>query len=64
MKAVLMALGVVLILMGLLWAGQGAGLILWPASSFMLQETQWILIGLVVAGVGLMLVGFGARRKR
>lgn len=62
MKIVLMLLGIALLLAGLLFAGQGAGIIDWPQSSFMVNQTQWILYGLVLAGVGLVLVGLGSRR--
>ncbi len=44
--------GIAAILMGGLWVGQGTGLIMWPASSFMLAQGQWAYIG-----AGLMLVG-------
>ncbi|WP_262984903.1 hypothetical protein [Sphingomonas daechungensis] len=38
MKAVHLALGIFAVLMGLLWIGQGAGLVNWPASSFMIDQ--------------------------
>ena len=46
-------------LMGLLWIGQGTGLVHWPASSFMIDERPWAVRGalLIVAGVALGLVG-------
>jgi hypothetical protein len=56
MRGIRLIAGVLLLLMGLLWAAQGAGLILWPASSFMLQQGQWIWIGGVVALAGLALL--------
>jgi CHASE1-domain containing sensor protein len=62
MKIVLMVLGIAALLAGLLFAGQGAGIINWPQSSFMVNQTQWILYGLVLAGVGLVLVGLASRR--
>ena len=62
MKIVLMLLGIALMLAGLLFAGQGAGIINWPQSSFMVNQTQWILYCLILAGVGLVLVGLSSRR--
>ena len=50
-------IGVAALLMGLLWIGQGAGLIHWPASSFMLDQRPWVLRGAILAAVGLALVG-------
>lgn len=62
MRNVLMILGILMILMGGLWTGQGLGLIMWPASSFMLAQGQWAIIGSVVVLAGLGLIWF-ARRK-
>lgn len=64
MKALLLVLGVVAILAGLLFAGQGAGYINWPQTSMMVNSTQWILYGLIIAGVGLVLVGLASRKSR
>jgi len=64
MRIVLLLLGIVGLLAGLLFAGQGAGIIPWPQQSFMVNQVEWILYGLVIAGVGLVLIGFGARRRR
>lgn len=55
MTTVLRIFGIAALLMGGLWVGQGLGLIMWPASSFMLAQGQWALIG-----AGLMLLGLGA----
>ncbi len=57
------AFGIAALLMGLLWMGQGAGLIMWPASSFMLEQKVWILWGgvLAAAGAGLLIL---AQRRR
>jgi hypothetical protein len=63
MKALLLLLGIVLLLAGLLFAGQGAGIINWPQSSFMVNSTEWILYGLVLAGAGLVLIGLSSRRR-
>ncbi len=63
MKALLLLLGIAGLLTGLLFAGQGAGIINWPQSSFMVNNTQWILYGLVIAGIGLVLVGLASRRQ-
>jgi hypothetical protein len=62
MKALLLVVGVIAILMGLLWIGQGTGYVMWPRSSFMLQQTQWAYYGAVLAIVGLVVV-FWARRR-
>ena len=53
------AVGVLLILTGLVWAGQGLGLI---AGSIMTGQTRWLVIGLAVARVGAALLAFVRRR--
>ena len=57
MKTMILILGVAAVLMGLLWIGQGTGLIMWPASSFMLDQRPWATRGaiLTVVGIGLLL---------
>ncbi|WP_174298252.1 hypothetical protein [Sphingomonas bacterium] len=54
-----------MVLMGLLWIGQGTGLIHWPASSFMLDQRPWAVRGalLAIAGVGLWLAGRRVARR-
>lgn len=64
MKALLLVLGIVAMLAGLLFAGQGAGYIHWPKTSMMVNSTEWILYGLIIAGVGLVLVGLASRKPR
>jgi hypothetical protein len=55
--------GVVLLLLGLLWALQGAGVV---GGSFMSGKTMWLVIGIVVAVVGLALgyLGLGGSRPQ
>lgn len=55
-------LGILAMLMGLLWVGQGLGLILWPAESFMLADRQWAINGAILAVVGLVLIWISRRR--
>ena len=64
MKLVLQILGGLLVFSGLFWALQGAGVIMWPAESFMLAQSQWILYGLITAAVGAVLIGLARRRVR
>ena len=62
MKLILQIVGVLLILMGGLWFLQGAGIVHWPASSFMLDMRIWMLWGGLLALAGLVLIGFAQRR--
>ena len=62
MKTTLTVIGFLLLAMGLLWMGQGAGIIRWPAESFMISQSQWIYYGGATALVGLVIAVIGARR--
>ena len=61
MKTVFLIVGVVALLMGLLWIGQGFGLVMWPSSSFMLQQKVWALWGTILALFGAVLIWRGRR---
>jgi hypothetical protein len=51
MKTVSFVVGVFAIVTGLLWIGQGAGLVrLFP--SFMIDQPIWIMWGVLIAAVG------------
>lgn len=63
MKWVLTLLGAFLVFSGLFWALQGAGIIMWPAESFMLAERRWVLYGLLTAAVGALLIWLPRRRR-
>jgi hypothetical protein len=54
--------GVLLLLIGGLWILQGSGAT--GASGGMNGKSQWLLIGVVVAVVGLLLLVAGIRRLR
>jgi hypothetical protein len=62
MKALLLVLGIAALLGGLLFAGQGAGIVQWPAQSFMVDSRQWVTYGLIIAAAGLLLIVIAARR--
>jgi hypothetical protein len=61
MRAALLIVGILAILMGLLWVGQGTGYVNWPQSSFMISQTQWAYYGAALAVVGLILIWRGSR---
>lgn len=62
MKTALLIVGVLAVLVGLLWVGQGLGLVHWPASSFMIDQRPWATRGAILTVVGLVLVLFSRRR--
>ena len=64
MKIVRLALsviGVLIVIVGLIWIGQGTGLFPYPATSFMINQTPWILNGALAVVVGGAVI-FCARR--
>ena len=62
MKTFLLIAGIAALLMGLLWIGQGTGVVQWPASSFMLDQRPWALRGAILAVIGLGLIILARRR--
>ncbi|UFN42593.1 hypothetical protein [Nocardioides okcheonensis] len=60
MRALLVALGVLMVLAGAVWTGQGLGYI---GGSPMTDQTTWAIIGPLVAGLGVALVVTAARRR-
>ena len=54
-----LVVGVVLVLVGLLWAGQGLG---WIGGSPMTGVTLWAVVGPLVALAGVALIVWGRRR--
>ncbi len=56
MRRVLLIVGLLALAMGLLWIGQGLGVINWPQSSFMIRQIQWAGYGAALAALGLILI--------
>ena len=61
-RIVVRVVAVLALLIGLLWIGQGTGLVMWPSSSFMLADRQWAWNGLGVVVVALVLLFLTRRR--
>jgi uncharacterized membrane protein len=61
MRKLLLVAGLLALAIGLLWIGQGTGVIAWPQSSFMINQIQWAGYGAVLAAVGLILIWQGRR---
>ncbi|UIJ82757.1 hypothetical protein [Rhizobium leguminosarum] len=49
-------LGVLMIIFGPIWIGQGSGYFPYPSSSFMIRQTIWILWGAILAGLGVVVM--------
>lgn len=61
MKNVFTVIGVLIALAGLVWAAQGAGWFPYPRTSFMIDNSRWIWIGLATAAVGVIIVVLARR---
>jgi Na+-transporting NADH:ubiquinone oxidoreductase subunit NqrD len=60
-----MLVGAVLMIMGMFFTLQGAGVIMWPATSPMVDNSGWISKGLMtaLAGAAVILIGRRAGTK-
>jgi len=56
MRKLLLVLGFIALAIGLLWIGQGTGVIKWPESSFMISQIQWAGYGAALGALGLILI--------
>jgi hypothetical protein len=54
--------GVIIIATGLVWIGQGSGLL--RGSSFMVGDPLWVVLGLIAAAVGIGFIAFDLTRSR
>ncbi|WP_312804871.1 hypothetical protein [Agrobacterium cavarae] len=64
LRTILSMLGVLIVLMGLVWIGQGSGYFPYPASSFMINQSPWMLRGALTAIVGVILIVVARRALR
>jgi len=56
MSTALTLIGILLLIMGLVFMGQGSGYFPYPASSFMINQSRWIYYGGAIAIIGLILI--------
>jgi hypothetical protein len=61
MNPLLTLIGIVLLLAGLVFMGQGSDYFPYPASSFMVSQSRWIYYGGGIALLGLLLIIFARR---
>ncbi|MGH6796302.1 MAG: hypothetical protein ACREDD_09340 [Methylocella sp.] len=60
-KFALRAAGILAVLIGLVWVGQGTGYFPYPASSFMINQRPWVYRGVILAALGLISVAISRR---
>ena len=56
MQTLLTVIGIILLIAGLVFIGQGSGYFPYPRSSFMISQARWIYYGAGIAVVGLLLI--------
>jgi uncharacterized membrane protein len=56
MRSVLLIVGILCLLLGLVWIGQGTGYFPYPASSFMIRQMTWAYYGIGLAVIGLIVI--------
>jgi hypothetical protein len=56
MQTLLTLIGIIALLAGLVFMGQGSGYFPYPAESFMISQTRWIYYGGGIAVLGLLLI--------
>ena len=64
MRIGFLVLGILLVLLGLLWIGQGTGYFPYPSYSFMISQMSWAYRGIAVAVAGLVLIIISRRIGR
>jgi hypothetical protein len=63
MRLVALIVGIAAASMGLLWISQGAGLVHWPASSFMIDQRPWVTRGAILIVVGFVLIAMSRMHR-
>jgi len=59
MRRFLLIGGLLLLAVGLLWVGQGTGVVAWPRTSFMINQIQWAGYGIGLGAFGLVMIWQG-----
>jgi hypothetical protein len=64
LRLLIVVIGALCLLMGLLWIGQGMGYVRWPATSFMIDASEWATRGAILAILGAVMIVIGRRIGR
>jgi hypothetical protein len=64
LRLALIFVGGLMMALGVLWALQGLGILLWPAQSAMLAQREWALYGAIAAMIGAVVVWLAGRLGR
>ena len=61
MKTIVLIVGLVVLVLGLHWIGQGTGIFIWPSNPVMDNNPTWIYVGAGTGLVGLVLIAWSRR---
>ena len=61
MRRAIFILGILAVLIGLVWIGQGTGHFPYPAQSFMVRQMQWAWYGAALLAAGLVAIVLSRR---
>jgi hypothetical protein len=61
-RTVLLIVGLIAVLFGLHWVGQGTGYCVWPANPVMDDHVNWAYGGAALAVLGLLIIVYSRRR--
>jgi drug/metabolite transporter superfamily protein YnfA len=61
MQTPLTLIGIIVLVAGIVFIGQGSGYFPYPAESFMVRETRWVYYGAAIALVGLLMIVLAPR---
>jgi hypothetical protein len=61
MQTPLTLIGIIVLVAGIVFIGQGSGYFPYPAESFMVRETRWVYYGAAIALVGLLMIVLARR---
>ena len=64
LRLLMLVIGVLAMAMGLLWIGQGLGIVRWPETSFMIDDRGWSLRGGILLIGGVLMIMFGRKIGR
>ncbi|WP_434714530.1 hypothetical protein NMA58_28720 (plasmid) [Rhizobium sp. YTUHZ045] len=64
MQTIGYVIGLLMVLLGLIWIGQGSGYFPYPASSFMIAQKIWMLWGAILAAAGIVVIVMLSRLRR
>ena len=56
MRTAFLVIGILAVVVGLIWVGQGTGYFPYPAESFMINQMPWVYRGAGLAALGLIMV--------